>query len=105
MPLLAFAMYRLLRSVDREQARLMVAFALLCAAVSVSAEVYSFGTARLLEPGDQGAFAAAQVQSQAMALLEMRQSGVFIGQIFLSLWPLQAGVLAFRSGFVLRAGH
>lgn len=75
-PFLALAMYRLLKSVNKEHAAVMVVFALLCVPISFLAEVNNLAALRLLHGAGEGAFTSTQLQTQAMLLLDMRQSGV-----------------------------
>ena len=102
-PFLALAMYRLLRPVNKEHAIMMAALASLCVPVSFMSEVNSLAALRLLGGSDQGVFTSAQLQFQAMLFLDMRNSGVLLGQVFWGLWLIILGSLVFRSGFLPRA--
>jgi Domain of unknown function (DUF4386) len=101
-PLLALAMYRLLKHVNKEHAALMVVLALLCVPISFLAEVNSLAALRVLSSASDGAFTTTQLQTQAMLFLDMRQTGVLLAQVFWGLWLLLVGSLVFRSGFLPR---
>jgi Domain of unknown function (DUF4386) len=101
-PFLALAMYRLLKHVNKEHAAVMVVLALLCVPISFFTEVYHLAALRLLSGAGEGAFTTTQLQTEAMLFLDMRQSGVFLAQVFWGLWLLFVGSLVFRSGFLPR---
>jgi hypothetical protein len=63
-------------------------------------EVNALGALRLLADSSDVAFTPAQVQAQAMHLLDMRRSGVLIAQVFWGLWMLPMATLVFRSRFL-----
>ena len=65
---------------------MMAALALLCVPVSFMSEVNNLAALRLLGGSDQGVFTSAQLQFQAMLFMDMRNSGVLLGQVFWGLW-------------------
>lgn len=99
-PFLALAMYRLLRQVDKQRAAVMVVLALLCVPISFVAELNGLAALRLLTEAGDGAFTTLQLQNQAMLFLDLRQTGVLLGQVFWALWLLVMGSLVYRSGFL-----
>jgi hypothetical protein len=99
---LAFALYRLLRPVNRDHAALMVVLALLGVPVACLNEVNHLAVLRLLDSVDERAFTDAQVHAQAMLFLDMHRIGVLVAQIFWGLWLLPLGILVFESGFLPR---
>lgn len=88
---LALWFYSLLKDVQREAARLMVAFVLVCvpiAMLSISNEL----TALTLLQGDDPA--------QAMLFLGLYKHGTLIAEIFMGLWLFPLGWLFYQSGFM-----
>ena len=82
---------------------MMAALALLCVPVSFMSEVNNLAALRLLGGSDHGVFTSAQLQFQAMLFMDMRNSGVLLGQVFWGLWLIILGSLVFRSRFLPRA--
>jgi hypothetical protein len=99
---LVLALYRLLKPVNKEHAVLMVVLALVAVPIASLNEVNHLAALRLLTNADDGAFAASQLQAQAMLFLDMRQNGIVVAQVFWGLWLLPLGLLVFRSGFLPR---
>jgi hypothetical protein len=99
---LVLALYRLLKPVNRDHARLMVVLALLGIPVSFLNELNQLAALRLLGGAGDGAFTSTQLQAQAVLLLEMHRSGVLVAQVFWGLWLLPLALLVFRSGFLPR---
>jgi hypothetical protein len=97
---LVFALYRLLRPVDKDRAVLMVVLALLGIPIAFSSEVFNLAVLRLLVSAGDGAFIAAELDAQAMLFLDMSRNGVLVAQIFWGLWMLPLSSLVFRSGFL-----
>jgi hypothetical protein len=99
---LVLALYRLLESVNRDHAVLMVVLALLPVPMAFLNEVNQLAALRLLANTNDGAFTASQLQEQAMLFFDMRQDGILVTQVFWGLWLLPLGGLVFRSGFLPR---
>ena len=90
---LALWLYSLLKDVQREAARLMVAFVLVCASIamlSISNELAALG---LLQGNDP---------AQAMFFLGLYKHGTLIAEIFMGLWLFPLGWLFYKSGFMPR---
>ena len=98
--LLVLSLYRLLKSVNKEHAVLMVVLALPAVPIAFVNELNHLAALRLLGGADDGAFTASQRQTQAMLFLDMRQNGILFAHIFWGLWLLPLGTLIFRSGFL-----
>jgi hypothetical protein len=98
--LLALALYRLLMSVNQGRALLMGVLALLPVPIVFLGEVSHILIPRLLSSAGDGAFTPAQLQAQAMLLLDMRAGGILMAQVFWGLWLLPLGSLVFKSGFL-----
>jgi len=97
---LVVALYRLLRPVNMERAMVMSLLALLCVPVSFLSEVNALGALDVLGSSSDVGFTPAQLQAQAVQLLEMRRSGVLIAQVFWGLWMLPLAALVFSSRFL-----
>jgi hypothetical protein len=101
--LVALLLYQLLQSVNRNQAVLMVVFALAAAPIAMLNELNHFAVLLLLGgAGYTAAFSPAQIQSQVMFFLDLNRQGGFIAAIFWGLWLLPMGSLVFHSGFLPR---
>lgn len=92
-------LYKLLKSVDMDLARLMVLFVVV--SIPVGLNFYEFAPILLLKGAQyRTAFEPAQLQALAMTFLELQKNGNFIGQIFWGLWLFPLGLLVFKSGFI-----
>lgn len=97
----ALVLYKLLDSVNKNMAALMVLFA---AAGSILLLFNILGEVAplyiLTESDGQNAFNSSQLQSIAMIFYNLYMHGYMIGQIFFALWVLPLGVLIYQSGFI-----
>jgi hypothetical protein len=100
----AMAFYLLLRRVNENRARAMVIF------VAVGATIVSvnqvFPLAALLvatEPSYATAFGVAGSNAMALLLLDIRHYGSLVAEIFMGLWLVPLGLLAYTSGLFPRA--
>ncbi|MGH8215315.1 MAG: DUF4386 domain-containing protein, partial [Rhodanobacteraceae bacterium] len=97
--LLLLALYRLLKSVDKRWALLMVAFGIWDAplyffnAVNDSAALLLAGS-----PGFMSAFGPAQRDALAVFFLHLHGQNIVFAEIFWGLWLLPLAVLVYRSG-------
>ena len=99
---LPLVLYKLLKSVNKDIATLMVIFALVCVPISLLNELNHFAV--LLLSSNAGyitAFKADQLNALVMFFLELRKYGTYIPQV-LSFWVLLLGYLVFKSGFLPR---
>jgi hypothetical protein len=99
--LVALALYRLLKEVNENQARLMVAFVLIAVAVSFANSFNELAVLLILrEPDFLSAFNASQLEGVAYLFVRLQSQGIQIIQIFWGLWLIPLGILVYRSGFI-----
>jgi hypothetical protein len=100
---LAVALYRLLSSVNKTWAMLMVSFVLVSAAVGFLNTLNNIAAVILFRGGE---FLAVLDKPQRDALayffLRLHSQGEFIDEIFWGVWLFPFGLLVFRSGFLPR---
>lgn len=100
---LAIALYRLLSSVNKTWAALMVAFVLVSAAVSFLNVLNNIAALILFRGGEfLTVFDKPQRDALGMLFLRLHTQGIFIDEIFWGLWLFPFGLLVFRSGFMPR---
>jgi Domain of unknown function (DUF4386) len=100
---LGFALYRLLRDVNRTSAWLMVGFVLVSAAVGFLNALNNIAALFLFRGGEfLTVFDKPQRDALAMLFLRLHSHGHFINEIFWGLWLFPFGLLVFRSGFLPR---
>ena len=101
--LVALFLYKLLKPVDKNQAVLMVIFALSALPIAMLNELNHFAVLLLLNGTDYlKVFRIDQLYSQVMFFLKLGHYGAFIAAIFWGLWLLPMGYLVFKSGFLPR---
>lgn len=101
--LLPLALYRLLHTVDKRAAVLMVALA----AVSVPLALINLGhrldVLTLLDGTDHlRTFTSGQIDAMVMLSLDAYRNGILVCEIFWGLWLLPFGYLVFKSGLLPR---
>jgi Domain of unknown function (DUF4386) len=100
---LGFALYRLLRDVNRTWAWLMVGFVLVSAAVGFLNALNNIAALILFRGGEfLTVFDKPQRDALAMLFLRLHSHGHFINEIFWGLWLFPFGLLVFRSRFLPR---
>ena len=100
---LAIALYRLLSSVNRTWALLMVGFVLVSAAVGFLNTLNNIAALILFRGGEfLSVFDAAQRNALGMLFIRLHSQGIFIDEIFWGVWLFPFGLLVFRSGFLPR---
>jgi hypothetical protein len=100
---LAIALYRLLSSVNKTWAALMVAFVLVSAAVGFLNTLNDIAAVILFRGGEfLTVFDKAQRDALGMLFIRLHTQGIFINEIFWGLWLFPFGLLVFRSGFMPR---
>ena len=100
---LGFALYRLLRDVNRTWAWLMVGFVLVSAAVAFLNALNNIAALILFRGGEfLTVFDKPQRDALAMLFLRLHSHGHFINEIFWGLWLFPFGLLVFRSTFLPR---
>lgn len=101
--LAAWALYVLLRPVNKNLALLLMLFNLAGVAIQCSSDVLLFARQSLAGgAGYLNVFQAAQLQALSMFCLEMREKGFMVAQIFFAAWLFPLGYLVFKSGFLPR---
>jgi len=100
---LGIALYRLLNSVNRTWAALMVAFVLVSAAVGFLNTLNNIAALIFFRGGEfLTVFDKPQRDALAMFFLRLHGQGIAIDQIFWGVWLFPFGLLVFRSGFLPR---
>ena len=101
--LAAWALYVLLKSVNKDLALLFLLLNLGGVAVYSINLLNQFAAVMLLSGADYlNVFQADQLQALAMFFLNLRQNGYWIAQIFFGAWLFPLGYLIFKSGFLPR---
>jgi hypothetical protein len=99
--LTALALYKLLYSVDKNLAGVMVLFATAGSILLMFNTLNEFAPLYILNGNDcVSTFNSSQNQSLAMLFYNLYQHGYMIGQIFFAIWVLPLGVLIYKSGFI-----
>ena len=97
----AWALYVLLKPVNRDLALLFLLLNLGGVAVKCASLVLEFAAMLLLNHGDYlNVFPVDQLQALAILLLNLYNIGFMIAQIFFGLWLLPLGYLVFKSGYL-----
>lgn len=101
---LAFALYRLFKPVDRNQARLLVALGALVSVPIMFVNVLNEIAAIQLAAGAPflSVFDAAHRDALAYLFLRLHSKGIAVASIFWGLWLFPFGVLVIRSRFIPR---
>lgn len=97
--LTAVALYRLLRSVGEDQARLMVLFAA-AGCVILMVNILNEYMPLVYSGTEAGALSAAQLGELSRVSFSAFNNGYMIGQVFFALWVLPLGILILRSKFI-----
>ena len=99
--LLSLVLYKLLKTVNKRYALLMVILVLLSIPISYSLVIKEFDILQLATRSKYlEAFSASQIQAQIMFAFESYDNGLIISQIFWGLWLFPFGYLVFKSGFL-----
>ncbi|MBO0935854.1 DUF4386 domain-containing protein [Fibrella sp. HMF5335] len=97
---LVLVLYRLLKPVQEQQAKAMLALVLVQVPIVFVLEVFSF-TALMVAKGDVlPSFSASQRQDLVRFFLNMRGYGITIVQFFWGLWLIPFGQLVIKSRFI-----
>jgi hypothetical protein len=98
-----FALYRLLKGVNKNQALLMVSLFVVSVPLSFVSVLGKVGALTLLErPDFLSVFDPRQLDALAMALLKWHGSALDLAQIFWGIWLIPFGLLVYKSGFLPR---
>ncbi|MBU2677722.1 MAG: DUF4386 domain-containing protein [Gammaproteobacteria bacterium] len=99
--ILVLFFYKLLKSVSRSVAILMVVLVLVAVPIAMLNELNHFAVLELL--GNEQLltiFTTDQEQAMATLFFELHDYGIIIAQIFWGLWLAPLGYLIFRSGYI-----
>jgi len=100
---LAIALYRLLSSVNKTWAGLMVALVLVSAAVGFFNTLNNIAAQILFRGADfLAVFDKPQRDALGMLFIRLHTQGILIDEMFWGLWLFPFGLLVFRSGFLPR---
>jgi hypothetical protein len=101
--LLPLVLYKLLKSVDKNLAILMVIFVMVSVPMNMLNLLNEFTALQLLNgAGYLGAFEAVELQAQAMLHYDLYLHGYEIANVFFALWLVPLGLLVYRSNFLPR---
>jgi hypothetical protein len=99
----AWALYVLLKPVDRNLALLVLVLNLCGVAIKCASLLGDLGALLLLSDADYlSVFEPAQLQALAGLFLNVFGTGFMIAQLFFAAWLLPLGYLVFKSGFLPR---
>jgi hypothetical protein len=99
--LAAWALYALLKSVNKDLALLFLLLNLGGSAVYSISLLNQFAAVLLLSGADYlKVFQADQLQALAMFFLDLHHNGYWIAQIFFGAWLFPLGYLVYKSGFL-----
>ena len=101
--LVALVLYKLLKSVNKNIAVLMVAFVLVAVPIAMLNDLNQFAALLLLSSADYlRVFTTEQLQALAFFFLRLLSRGSNIAFIFWGFWLIPRGYLVFKSGFLPR---
>lgn len=101
--LVAHALYKLFKPVNKNHVLLMVSFVLVGSAIVCINILSQFVALLVLNGADYlTVFGTDQLQSLAMLFLDLSKHGSFIAYIFFGLWLFPLGYLVFKSSFLPR---
>ena len=101
--LLVLVLYKLLKSVNKNHALLMVIFFLVGVPIAMLNELNHFAALQLLSGADYlTVFTADQLQALVPLFLDLHEHGINIAGIFWGLWLFPMGYLVFKSGYIPR---
>jgi hypothetical protein len=99
---LVLALYRLLKSVSKPQARLMVALVPVSVPIVFLGEAFNI-TALMIAKGELlQSVDAVQKPDFVMLFLKIYNYGIRVAEMFWGLWLVPFGILVYRSGFIPR---
>lgn len=99
--LLPLTLYKLLKSVNEQKARLMAILALVSVPVSLIAYTYKFNVLTLLGNANYlTAINTTQLQTEIMLQLASFNNAIHVASIFWGLWLFPFGYLVYKSGFL-----
>jgi hypothetical protein len=100
---LGIALYRLLSSVNKTWAMMMLAFVLVSAAVGFLDTLNNMAALILFRGGHfLAVFDKAQLNALGYLFIRLHDQGIFMNELFWGLWLFPFGLLVYRSGFLPR---
>ena len=100
---LGIALYRLLSSVSKIWAMMMLAFVLVSAAVGFLDTLNNVAALILFRGADfLSVFDKAQLNALGYLFIRLNGQGIFMNELFWGLWLFPFGLLVYRSGFLPR---
>jgi hypothetical protein len=97
----AWALYVLLKPVNKDLAMLFLILNLVGVAIQCFSDVFLFASSLLMDGSSfLKVFQPDQLQALAMFFLDLREKGFLISQLFFGAWLFPLGYLVFRSGFL-----
>ncbi len=100
---LPLSLFRLLESVNRWYAQLMVVLSIISVPISFLNLSHKFSILTLLHPELPSTLTQVQVQEQVMFHLNAYNDGIVIASVFWGLWLFPFGYLIFKSGILPKA--
>lgn len=99
--LTAWALYVLLKPVNKDLALLFLLLNLIGVAIQCSSDFFLFAIQSVMNGSDYlNVFQTDQLQSLAMFFLDLREKGFLIAQLFYGAWLFPLGYLVYKSGFL-----
>lgn len=96
-----FALYRVLKPVNRTIGLFMVAFTLVAMPIAMLNELTHIAALGLIKhPELLTWFSSDQLNIMVMFLLNLHNDGIMIAHVFWGLWLLPMGILVYKSGFI-----
>ena len=100
---LVLLLYKLLKSVNKKQAVLMVVLVLVGVPIALLNDINQIAALMIASGvGNLGVFMVDQLQAHVMLFLDLYQVGLHIAFIFWGLWLFPLSYLVFKSGFLPR---
>jgi len=100
---LPFALYKLLSTVNKNQAMIMVILAVIGTSINMTNLLNEFESLQLLSGAEYlSVFTISQLQAQAMLAYDLYLHGYEIANIFFALWLVPLGFLVYKSEFLPR---
>jgi len=99
--LLPLVLYKLLSTVNKNQAMIMVILVIIGTAINMMNLLNEFASLHLLSGAEYlSAFTVTQLQAQAMLSYDLYLHGYEIANIFFALWLVPLGLLVYKSEFI-----
>jgi hypothetical protein len=96
---LVHELYKLLKVVDKDKARLMAILVVASVPLTMLNQLHQFAPLLVVDDTERSAFDPAQLQTMAMVFYDLHRMGIYIAEIFWGLWLFPFGMLVFKSGF------